>query len=458
MTGVTGVSKAGADIPSVARLLAYSAPAIPLAVMLIPLNAFLPFFYNGVVGMEAAAVGFALFAARMADVVVDPICGLLSDRTRSRFGRRRSWMVAGLPVFTLGAWAVFHPPDGAGFLYLLVTAFAVYAGWSMIQLPYLAWGAEAVTGYDARAKLSGWRETGTVIGVVVAASIPIMTAYWGHGIDRFTMSLIGWFLVVAMPLTVLLSLGALPDPPFRAGPEAPRDHFSPRALLTFRRPFLMIIGAFISIGLAKGIGNALTVYYATYILEAPEVVGYVLFSAYAGMLLGIPLWVRLAHRIGKHRGVTLSLVLTMALLLVAVQLGPGDGWLFVALEFVVGLVAGGYFVLPPAVVADAVDYDALRGRDERFGLHFATWSMVQKLVNALAVAIALPLLSLSGFEPGGANQGLALEMVRFAYLVLPAPLFLLGAFLFWRFPIDSRRHGIIRRRLERRASASLAAS
>jgi Na+/melibiose symporter-like transporter len=81
--------------------------------------------------------------------------------------------------------------------------------------------------------------------------------------------------------------------------------------------------------------------------------------------------------------------------------------------------------------------------------------MAQKLVNALAVAIALPLLSLAGFDPAGPNNGLAREMVRIAYLALPAPLFLIGAILFWRFPLDGRRHRIVRRRL---AGTGLAAA
>jgi GPH family glycoside/pentoside/hexuronide:cation symporter len=444
---------------SAGRLLAYSLPAAPLAVMLLPLNALLPFFYNSVLGLNAAIVGLVLLAVRLADVVLDPLIGALSDVTRSRLGRRRSWMAAGTPLFVGGAWALFHPPAVATAWYLLTSAFAVYAGWTMIQLPFLAWGAEAVTGYEARARLTGFREAGTIVGTVLAALVPVLCARSGHGIDRFTIGIIGWCLVVTTPPLVALSFFSLPDPQLKSDRRWTALPFSPRQLLTFGRPFQMILAAFICIGLAKGVSNALTVYFATFVLKAPEVVGYVLFSAYLGLLFGTPIWVRLSGRIGKHRAVAISLMLSITVLLgCAAVLGPGDGWLFVGLEFGVGLCASGYIVLPAAVIADAVDHDTLKGGRERFGLHFATWSMAQKLVNALAVGIALPILSLLRLDPARTPVAMAVGYLRFAYLVLPAPLFIAGAFLFWHFPIDRRRHQIIRRRLGERVAlaASLA--
>jgi Na+/melibiose symporter-like transporter len=440
---------------STVRLLAYSAPAIPLAVMLIPLNALLPFYYNSVVGVSASLVGLALLVARLSDVVTDPLCGWLSDRTRNRFGRRRIWIAAGTPIFALGALALFFPPPSAGYGWLLVSSSTIYLGWTMIQLPYQAWGAEAVTQYHQRTRLAGIRETGTIIGVVVAAAIPMLTAQMGHAIDRFTMGVIGVFLIVAMPLSVLIALPSLPDRGAPASVGSAPSPFRVADLLTFRAPFLRILAAFLFFGLGKGIANAMTVYYATYVLRAPEVVGYVLFAAYAGVLVATPGWVWLTRFFGKHRIIAASLALTICVLaLFALRLGPGDGAKFVVLEFFVGACAAGYLIIPPAMVADAVDYDTLKGGKERFGLHFASWSMAQKLVLALAVGLVLPLLELSGFDPHADISEAAADTVRWFYLIVPMPLYLAAAALLWGFGIDARRHSIIRRRLDRRRLAS----
>jgi Na+/melibiose symporter-like transporter len=338
-------------------------------------------------------------------------------------------------------------------MWLLTSSALLYAGWTMIQLPYQAWGAEAVTQYNQRTRLAGIREAASIVGVVLAAAIPMLSAQLGHGIDRFTMSLLGGFLVVGMPLTVLIALPSLPDR-IPATPVA-RQKFRLADLTTFRAPFLRILAAFLFFGFGKGVANSMTVYYATFVLRAPEVVGYVLFAAYAGVLAATPAWVWLARKFGKHRVIAASLALTVSTLAIfALPLGPGDGWTFVVLEFFIGLLAAGYLIIPPAMVADAVDYDTLKGGSERFGLHFATWSMMQKLVFAVSIGLVLPALDWVGFDPHREVTTATIDIVRAFYIIAPMPLYMAAAILLWGFPIGAKRHRIIRGRLERRTVGS----
>jgi glycoside/pentoside/hexuronide:cation symporter, GPH family len=101
---------------------------------------------------------------------------------------------------------------------------------------------------------------------------------------------------------------------------------------------------------------------------------------------------------------------------------------------------------PSAIVADAVDYDTFKTGRERYGLHFAVWSMTQKLVNAAAVGIALPALAFFGMDAKTMSPQ-AIDATRLLYLLAPAPLFAVGAWLFWNFPITARRHAALRRRI-----------
>jgi Na+/melibiose symporter-like transporter len=415
--------------------------------MLLPLNALLPFFYNQAVGLSAFLVGAALLTTRLFDGVVDPFFGWASDRTRHRPLGRRLWMLAGVPIFVMGCALLFYPPNIAGFLYLCAASGLAYLGWSLIQIPYLAWGGEAVTDYAGRAQLAGFREAGTMIGILLAAAIPLMTAFYGHGVDRVTVGVLGAFLIAAMPISVAIALRSLPAPVPAQRPERSHESRDEATAAVLQRPFLMILYAFIAIGLGKGISNALTIYFASFVLEAPKVVGAVLFAAYAGTLLGNFCWVRAAQIIGKHRAVAASLIATVLILLVGgMPLGPGDGRVFVIVEFFVGIAAAGYLVLPSAIVADAVDYDTFKTGRERYGLHFAVWSMTQKLVNAAAVGIALPALAFFGMDAKTMSPQ-AIDATRLLYLLAPAPLFAVGALLFWNFPITARRHAAIRRRI-----------
>ncbi|WDI31837.1 MFS transporter [Hyphococcus flavus] len=443
---------AGAS-PGLFRILGYSLPALPLAVMLIPVNAFLPFFYNDVVGISAALVGMILLYSRLLDVITDPLVGWMSDRTRIKFGRRRTWMFIGAPIFVFGAWMMFMPPEGAGAAHLFIATTTVFFGWTCIQIPYQAWGAETITNYDRRAVLSGMRETFTNLGIVGAASIPILAAmFFGHdSIDRFVMAMVGGAVMIAMPLAVLIASTSFPDRPAekQISKQPQTGLLSRIRSAEFTRPFVLVLISYVCMGLAKGIQNAMTVYYATYVLKQPEVVGYVLFAAFSGVIIGTPLWVALSKTLGKHRSVAASLILAVAILMIfAVPLGPGQGWTFVVIEFFVGLAAAGYLVLPAAVIADAVDYDAVQKGRMRYGLHFASWSLMQKLVHAFAIGLALPVLAFFGFDDPAVSKDSLAPVIRMLYLVAPAPLYIIGAILFWQFPIDRKKHAEIRRIIE----------
>ncbi len=445
-------SASGAS-PGLFRIMGYSLPALPLAVMLIPVNAFLPFFYNDIVGISAGLVGMILLYSRLLDVITDPLVGWMSDRTRIKIGRRRTWMFMGTPIFVIGAWMMFLPPEGAGPAHLFIATTTVFLGWTCIQIPYQAWGAETITSYDRRAVLSGLRETFTNFGIVGAASIPIIaTIFFGHDtIDQFVMALVGGAVMVAMPLTVLIASTSFPDRPAeKSNPDQLQTGLLSRIhSAEFTKPFILLLTSYVCMGLAKGIQNAMTVYYATYVLKQPEVVGYVLFVAFSGVILGTPVWVALSKKFGKHRSVAASLALAVTILMIfAVPLGPGQGWTFVIVEFFVGLAAAGYLVLPAAVVADAVDYDAVQKGRMRYGLHFASWSLMQKLVHAFAIGLALPVLAFFGFDDPAVSRDSLAPVIRMLYLVAPAPLYIIGAILFWHFPIDRQKHTEIRRILD----------
>lgn len=123
-------------------LVAYGLPALPAAMLGLPLLVYLPSFYAETVGIGLTGAGAILLLARLWDGVTDPLVGFLSDRTRTRIGRRRPWLIASLPLVLVGAWLLFRPPEGAGAAHLLLWSFVVYLGWTMMQIPHQAWGAE----------------------------------------------------------------------------------------------------------------------------------------------------------------------------------------------------------------------------------------------------------------------------------------------------------------------------
>ena len=135
---------------SLFSLIAYSGPAIPLAMLGLPLILYLPPFYAGELGMDLAAVGIVFALARMWDAVIDPLIGYWSDKTGGRFGRRKPWLVAGASLWMLGVYALLSPPESANTVYLWFAAFGFYVAWTMVQIPYQSWGVELSRQYEER--------------------------------------------------------------------------------------------------------------------------------------------------------------------------------------------------------------------------------------------------------------------------------------------------------------------
>ena len=161
----------------------FGAPGLPLALVGLPMAVYLPAVYagQGGYGLSLATVGFVLMLTRFSDVFTDPIIGFLSDRTRTRWGRRKPFFLIGTPVFAAGIWLLFITPMefsevtwlgitlNTGYPFLFAALAVVYLGSTIKDLPYRAWGAELSRDYNERTKITSWREAFGVAGALISA-------------------------------------------------------------------------------------------------------------------------------------------------------------------------------------------------------------------------------------------------------------------------------------------------
>ncbi len=424
-------------------LLAYGALALPLAALNLPLYVFLPTFWASELGVGLTAVGVALLAARLLDVVTDPLIGELSDRTSSRLGRRKPWVLAGAPILAVGMFVLFRPYAGAGGLDLFLWAALAYLGWTMVTLPYTAWGAELSPDYHERTRIATVREAFVILGVAVAASLPALLG----GAVELGRILGGMALavVVILPVCVTVVLRFIPEAPAASGtPPAFRREFRH---LWANRPFRTLVLAFLLNSMANGLPATLFLLFATLRLEAGNATGWLLLVYFLAGVAAAPLWLMLSYRIGKHRAWIASIVWACLVFATVPFLGPGDvDWFFVVCALS-GASLGADLALPASMQADVVDVDRTLSGRQRTGFFFAVWSMATKLSMALAVGIAFPVLGAVGFDPAGGNDEAALWTLTLLYAVVPIPIKLAAAWLIWDFGLDARRHAAIRERL-----------
>ena len=162
------------DILSKKTIWAHGAVGLPLAVIGYPLSIWIPAHYSGGLGISLAAVGTILMLARLTDVITDPLVGEISDRFRTRIGRRKPWLLAGMPVMMIGVYNLFIPPEGVGLLYFLMWLTIFFLGATMIALPHRAWGAELSPDYHQRSRVTAAREVYVLLGLMLAAAVPMI--------------------------------------------------------------------------------------------------------------------------------------------------------------------------------------------------------------------------------------------------------------------------------------------
>lgn len=436
----------------ISQLIAYALPALALAMPTIPIYIYLPSFYATDMGLGLAVVGAVLLAARIFDTVTDPIVGMISDRLTWRWGRRKPLMLIGGVIAAGAMFALSHPPEDVGSAYLLTWAVTLYAGWTLVMVPYTSWGAEIVSDYDARSRVTGAREAATLVGILIASTIPVVIATGGQDASEAeSLKAITWAaLIIGIPAFIWIAL-RVPDQQITKAPPLDAKRIGWRnAIRTLyeNKPFLRLFCAWFVNGLANGLPAVLFLLYMEHGLAIAEDERPLYMLAYfLPAVLGVPVWAWLSSRGEKHRVWCLAMLIASVAFAVVPFLSPDTAWIFMIVCVITGATLGADLALPPSIQADVVDYDRLKSGRDRTGVYFALWAMATKLALALSVGIAFPALDLAGFDPN-ADQPEAIWALVVIYALFPVVLKVLAVMIVASFPISRRKHEIIRRRIK----------
>lgn len=438
---------------SKSTLFTYSLADLPVAMSLFPVIVFIPRFYSADLGVPLAWVGTILIVQRLFDVVTDPLMGVVTDRTRSRFGRRRPWVAASTPILMLAVYQLFMPPEGAGGWHLLVWGMVLSIGTTMIIIPYYAWGAELSADYHERSRVTGARAILNVVGSFSAQAVPaVALLVFGLGGTDFVLTAVGTTMLVLMPVCVAITVWRTPEPEIEIQSQVPI--MAGLKLMIGNKPFLQLVMAFMIGSIGLNITTPLYAFFVADVLGSEDQTIYMLSFFYLTSLFAVPFWVWLAGRIGKHHAYICAFFLLAFAHPFYLLLGSGDFWWMLPITVVTGFAAGGFSqTLPNSMKADVIDLDVLESGENRAGLFFAAWSFAQKATATVGAGIAMYGLSLFGYdaELRGANGPGELFGLRFLFSTFPSVFFLIGAAIVWKYPITEERHREIRAQLEKRA-------
>jgi glycoside/pentoside/hexuronide:cation symporter, GPH family len=420
--------------------------SIPLAILMF----FQLFFLTDVARMQPALAAWAVGLPRIWDAINDPLIGLISDRIRSRWGRRRVMLLFGavpLGLTFMLMWLV-PPFSQVGLAVYYAVVFILFdTAFTVVHVGYNALTPELTSDYDERSSLNGYRMVFSIsgtLGTIILATV----LGWVISDKKILFAILGitlGFLSMIPPLIV-----------FRVTHERPAQELPPplpwgkaiKATLA-NRPFRLVMGLYLLSWTTASILAAVLIYYASYRLRVPEQANYFVLVAQGMAIAFIPLTVWLARHLDKRRAFIIGCLSWVVSLLGIAALGPSQVTLAYVFAALSGLGIATAYVIPWAMVPDVVEVDEAATGQRREGSYYSFASFFQKLATAAALwAMGLALAWSDYITPTAADTTpmqppTAIAAIRLFTGPIPVVLLLLAIVIAWRYPITRESHAAL---------------
>ena len=393
----------------------------------------------------------------------DPLFGYWSDRTRSRFGRRRIYMLIGAVPLGIAAWIMFSLPKGlngvAAFFAVLLTFWLVDTFHTMSTVPYYALTPEMTRDYNERASLTSIRMVFSVVGYILGAAATTVLAGLFHGAGlnlQQAWSLTGAVFGVIVMTTTIVTTFSVKEKPELAG--EPSQLPPVKAVLTSfkNRPFIILMVAFILSSFSFTVLTALVPYFIQYQLNMKDQVPLVLLV----MLVTIGAFLvpakLISDRINKGPAYALGLLIASVAVITSFFFPRGATPLIYVVAAVAGMGFSAQWVFPWSMLPDVIEYDEKMTGERREGIYYGLWAFLSKFTGALGVAVSGWALQLFGYVPNVEQTVHALFGIRLFFAIVPAVVILISLpFLIW-YPITRNKHAALVKELAEQKAAKSA--
>ncbi|MDA0978051.1 MAG: MFS transporter [Proteobacteria bacterium] len=429
----------------------YGLTDLPVTMAMFPVLVFIPKFYTSEMAVPIALAATIMLAVRISDVITDPLFGYITDRFPTPWGRRRFWIVLATPILMLSIYQLFMPPEGAGAWHMGIWMFFLSIATTMMIIPYYAWAAELSPDYNERSKITGVRSMMGVVGSLAAQLAPAAALlFFGLGGSGTVLEIVGITMLIIMPICVLLTVTQVPEPREYVSAQVPI--MQGLKVMFTNRPFLRLILAFMVSSTALSITTPLYLFFITYVLHEEAKAIYMLSFFYLANMSGVPFWVWLSTKIGKHRAYVSCFAVIGFAHPFYLLLGEGDFWYMLPITIVTGFAAGGFAALPNSMKADVIDLDTLQTGENRAALFFSTYSFTAKLAGSLGGSIGLFGLAMIGFNTvtPELNSPDQLFGLSFLFAMFPSLFYLTACAIAWNYPITEEKHRELREELEKK--------
>ena len=418
---------------------------------------FLLFFFTDIVGLSPGLAGGVLLVGKVWDAVNDPLIGWLSDRTRSRWGRRFPWMFGGAVPLGVSFWLLLLTPPLTTqwqlFAYYGAASLLFFTALTAVAIPHSTLAAELTRTYDERTQLVSFKSAfsigSSILGLVIAQ---IVFAVVADGRQRYVV--LGAIVGVLVVVSVFACVWATSPRYWQLQSQQPSYVSTPRRswgaqlqLILQLRPFLYLMGVYLCSWVALQATAAILPYFVISWMQLSDQHFTQMILAVQGTALGMMFfWSRIGQRIGKRATYCWGIPLTVMAQVGLFLLQPGQVVGMYGLGVLAGVGLATAYLVPWAMLPDVIDLDELRTGQRRDGIFCGLMVQLQKLGTALAIFLVGHILEQSGYVAQSATgealiqPDTALLAIRWLLGPLPALVLLAGVCCAARYSITRQVH------------------
>jgi GPH family glycoside/pentoside/hexuronide:cation symporter len=440
------------------RKLMYGSGDLGLSMATTIVAAYFAIFLTSVVGLPAKVAAAVIFIGKSWDYVNDPLFGYLSDRTRTRWGRRRPYLIFGpIPFAIIYMFMWWKPPfqsELALAAYYAILILLYDASATLLYMPFFALTPELTDDYDERTSLMSARAFFSILGSLVAFPVPLMIIGSFLPANSHNVFLMGIIFAIASALPMYIVFFGTRERSEFMEQKQPGLKESLRASFK-NRPFIFSAVIYLFTWITIDLLQTILIFFITYVVKQEANSDLIMFTIFGVGILALPLWTWVSRRLNKRQAYIIGLAFFGAVLLLLINVTPATPLTAIlGLCVLAGIGVSAAHVIPWSIIPDAIEYGELKTGERHEGMFYSLITLFQKVASSIAIPAALLLLDKTGYIAGSADQpASAIQGIRILTGPIPAGLICLGILFALLYPLGREGYTQIMHELEERRAA-----
>jgi len=419
------------------------------------IGAYFLFFLTDVVGIKPAVAGIAILIGRTWDYLNDPLIGHLSDRTRSKWGRRRPFLLFGALPFALAFTLMWYRPPFESQVALAVYYAAAYvlfdAAATFVYMPYFALTPELTEDYDERTSLTSYRMFFSLLGGLLAFTIPLMIVGSFTPANANKVLLMGAIFGLGSALPLLLVFFNTKERDEFVAQEKPKFLDSIKAALK-NKPFIFGAVIYLLTWVCMDILQTILLFFIKYVLKLEGMSDIIMALIFVTAIIALPFWEYASRKLNKRMAYVYGVVFWAVAQILLITVGPLVPMpVLVILCIMAGIGVSAAHVLPWAILPDAIEWDEYKTGERHEGMFYSLVTLMGKIASSIAIPLTAIMLDVTGYIPNSAQQpASALLGIRLLIGPVPAVFLTISIIFALKYPLEREKFSSIVKELEER--------